>query len=582
MQTKVKIILNFIILLMLSSTLYAADIPTVDDLNKQTPQLPKDKEPTASENLQKSEKKDDEIDKNKLIKIIVKDYNILGNQRFDDATLKNLIKDGINKELDYDGLRNVTSVLSNYYRSKGYLATAYLPTQDITDGVVNIKIAEAVLGTIIFNLKEGQKLNISKEKIRLKILYKIEEGGGLNISQLDKNIRNFNRTPGINAIAQLEEGKRFGETDVIVTAQNTNTMSGISLADNTGSRSSGTGKFTNTLNIDGLLNFGERFTFTNVATGNNFTSGKQAEESNYYAMSASLPLGYNGMQGSFRVSKMEYKLSTPFDSTMPVGYSTEYNFTLNRPIIYSPNLNLNTTFSLSRNDYVNDLNTGNNSDKDMTKASLNMGFDFTDTKLGGGVNYGLFGFTLGDLDITDNATNFLTDQVGADNNGRNLKAIFNFNRLQRLTDKTNVLFKFNGQLAADNLDGSEQLTLGGSNGVRAYSASEAAGDAGYVASLELKRNMFKNIPTTLYYDYGQIRLHKNLWSNWNSTNKLLKNKYTLKGVGLSMDIPLFNLLTVQVSHSRTHNGNSGKDSDGLDVDGLNWDDRTVISLRKEY
>ena len=49
-----------------------------------------------------------------------------------------------------------------------------------------------------------------------------------------------------------------------------------------------------------------------------------------------------------------------------------------------------------------------------------------------------------------------------------------------------------------------------------------------------------------------------------------------------MDIPLFNLLTVQVSHSRTHNGNSGKDSDGLDVDGLNWDDRTVISLRKEY
>ena len=128
MQTKVKIILNVIILLMLSSTLYAADIPTVDDLNKQTPQLPKDKEPAASESLQKSEKKDDEIDKNKLIKIIVKDYNILGNERFDDAILKNLIKDGINKELDYDGLINVTSILSNYYRSKGYLATAYLPT----------------------------------------------------------------------------------------------------------------------------------------------------------------------------------------------------------------------------------------------------------------------------------------------------------------------------------------------------------------------------------------------------------------------------------------------------------------------
>ena len=67
-----------------------------------------------------------------------------------------------------------------------------------------------------------------------------------------------NRTPGINAIAQLEEGKKFGETDVIVTASNTKTISGSSLADNTGSRSSGTGKITNTINMDGLFNFGRK------------------------------------------------------------------------------------------------------------------------------------------------------------------------------------------------------------------------------------------------------------------------------------------------------------------------------------
>ena len=108
------------------------------------------------------------------------------------------------------------------------------------------------MGKITFNVDEGQKLNISKEKIRLKILYKVADDGGLNISQLDKNIRNFNRTPGINAIAQLEEGKQFGETDIIVTASNTKTITGSTLADNSGSRSSGTGKLTNTINIDGL------------------------------------------------------------------------------------------------------------------------------------------------------------------------------------------------------------------------------------------------------------------------------------------------------------------------------------------
>ena len=578
---KKKIILFLLISLSFINHAYSVDIPTVDDLNNQVPQLPEKKAPNASENLNQLNEKILTVDEDKILKVLVKDFKIDGNKRYNDELLLSLINENINKELDYNALLNVTTSLSNYYRSQGYLATAYLPPQDIKNGVVNIKITEAILGKITFNVDEGQKLNISKEKIRLKILYKVEDGGGLNISQLDKNIRNFNRTPGINAIAQLEEGKKFGETDVIVTASNTKTISGSSLADNTGSRSSGTGKITNTINMDGLFNLGERFSFTNVATGNNFIDGKQSEESNYYAMSTSFPMGYNGMQGTLRLSKMEYKLSAPFDSTIPSGYSTEYNFTLTRPLIEKLSKNLNATFLISRNDYVNNLSTGNNSNKDMTKATMNFGYDFTDTKLGGGVNYGLFGFTLGKLDVSDNSANFITDQAGADNNGRNLKAIFNYNRLQKITDKTNMLLKFNGQLAADNLDGAEQLTLGGPSGVRAYASSEGAGDAGFVTGIELKRSFF-NLPTTLFYDYGKIRLHKDKWVGWNSTNKYLKNKYALKGWGIATDIPIFNLFTVQISHSQKIMGNSGEDTNGLDVDGLRWNDRTLITLRKDF
>ena len=578
---KKKIILFLLISLSFTNHAYSVDIPTVDDLNNQVPQLPEKKAPNASENLNQLNEKILTVDEDKILKVLVKDFKIDGNERYNDELLLSLINENIDKELDYNALLNVTTSLSNYYRSQGYLATAYLPPQDIKNGVVNIKITEAILGKITFNVDEGQKLNISKEKIRLKILYKVEDGGGLNISQLDKNIRNFNRTPGINAIAQLEEGKKFGETDVIVTASNTKTISGSSLADNTGSRSSGTGKITNTINMDGLFNLGERFSFTNVATGNNFIDGKQSEESNYYAMSTSFPMGYNGMQGTLRLSKMEYKLSAPFDSTIPSGYSTEYNFTLTRPLIEKLSKNLNATFLISRNDYVNNLSTGNNSNKDMTKATMNFGYDFTDTKLGGGVNYGLFGFTLGKLDVSDNSANFITDQAGADNNGRNLKAIFNYNRLQKITDKTNMLLKFNGQLAADNLDGAEQLTLGGPSGVRAYASSEGAGDAGFVTGIELKRSFF-NLPTTLFYDYGKIRLHKNKWVGWNSTNKYLKNKYALKGWGVATDISVFNLFTVQISHSQKIMGNSGEDTNGLDVDGLRWNDRTLITLRKDF
>ena len=581
-----KIIYNFkstlilILLITFSSFVSANDVPTVDDVNKQVPQLP-DKKKETTEKLNELNKQVLSLDESKILKVLVKDFKLEGNKRYNDETLKNLFKESINKELDYNALLGVTTLISNYYRSNGFLATSYLPPQDIKNGIVQIKITEAELGKIIFDVDNAHELNLSEEKIRKKILYKVKDDGGLNIAQLDKNIRNFNKTPGINAIAQLEEGELFGETDIVITANNTETITGSSLIDNTGSRASGTAKLTNTINVDGLFNIGDRFTFTNVATGNTFQSGKQIEESNYYAVASTFPIGYNGMQANMRISKMEYKLSAPYDSTIPSGYSTEYNFTLTRPLIEKITKNLNATLAISRNDYVNDLGTGNNSNKDMTKASLNLGFDSSDTKLGGGVNYGLFGVTLGKLDVTDNATNFTTDQGTADNNGRNLKATFNFNRLQNVTDKTNMLLKFNSQFAADNLDGGEQFTLGGLNGVRAYSSSEAAGDAGFTTGIEVRRDLY-NFPTTIFYDYGKIRLHKNRWTGWNSTNTDLKNTYALKGWGMTIDVPVFNLFDLKLTHSRTIQGNSGADSDGLDIDGLSWDDRTFISLTKNY
>ena len=575
-----KSTLTLILLITFSSFVSANDVPTVDDVNKQVPQLP-DKKKETTEKLNELNKEVLSLDESKILKVLVKDFKLEGNKRYNDETLKNLFKESINKELDYNALLGVTTLISNYYRSNGFLATSYLPPQDIKNGIVQIKITEAELGKIILDVDNAHELNLSEEKIRKKILYKVKDDGGLNIAQLDKNIRNFNKTPGINAIAQLEEGELFGETDIVITANNTETITGSSLIDNSGSRASGTAKLTNTINVDGLFNIGDRFTFTNVATGNTFQSGKQIEESNYYAVASTFPIGYNGMQANMRISKMEYKLSAPYDSTIPSGYSTEYNFTLTRPLIEKLTKNLNATLAISRNDYVNDLGTGNNSNKDMTKASLNLGFDSSDTKLGGGVNYGLFGVTLGKLDVTDNATNFTTDQAAADNNGRNLKATFNFNRLQNVTDKTNMLLKFNSQFAADNLDGGEQFTLGGLNGVRAYSSSEAAGDAGFTTGIEVRRDLY-NFPTTIFYDYGKIRLHKNRWTGWNSTNTDLKNTYALKGWGMTIDVPVFNLFDLKLTHSRTIQGNSGADSDGLDIDGLSWDDRTFISLTKNY
>ena len=575
-----RIIAISLIVFLYSNLGNAQDIPTIDDVNKNQPKLPAEQKISPSEKLELDQSQKLEKNEDQLIKILVKDFKFDGNLYYSNEELEEVIKEAVNKELVYDQLINVTRAISNHYKANGFLATAFLPPQDINDGVIKIKITEAVLGTIIFDVEEEEKLNISKENIRLKLLYKIEDSGVLNIDQLDKNVRNLNKIPGINALAELEEGKNFGETNVKVTAINTETIFGNTLVDNNGSRSSGYNKITNTINIDGLFNMGDRLAFTNVLSGDHHVKDNH-EESNYYAVSSTMPVGYNGMLATLRVSKMEYKLSAPFDSTKPSGYSSEYNLSLNRPLIVSPNFNLNTSFSLGNNKYVNDLGTGNNSDKDVLKSIFNLGFDSRDKKLGGGINYGSFALSLAKNDLTNNLSNYETDQSTSDNNGRNFKGTLNLNRMQKLTDKTNLLVKFNGQLAADNLDGADQFSLGGPNAVRAYPSSEAAGDAGFVASLELKRNLFKNLESTLFYDYGKIKLHKSLWNDWNSTNKL-KNNYHLQGYGVSVGIPIFQNFSINATHAKKIGTNSGRDTSGNDVDGFSWKDRSLISINGKF
>ncbi|MBT6324651.1 MAG: ShlB/FhaC/HecB family hemolysin secretion/activation protein, partial [Bdellovibrionales bacterium] len=312
--------LVLIIIILFSNLANARDIPTVDDINKTLPKLPVEQKMLPSEKLkldqdQKLEKED------QILKILVKEFKFDGNIYYSNDELKEAIKEVINQELGYDQLIDVTRAISNYYRASGFLATAFLPPQDINEGIIKIKITEAMLGTIIFEIEDDKKLNLPKENIRQRLLYKIEDSGVLNIDQLDKNVRNLNKIPGINALAQLEEGKNFGETNIKVTAINTETIFGNTLVDNNGSRSSGYNKITNNINVDGLFNIGDRLAFTNVLSGDHHIKDNH-EESNYYAVSSIMPVGYNGMLATLRVSKMEYKLSAPFDSTKPSGYSS--------------------------------------------------------------------------------------------------------------------------------------------------------------------------------------------------------------------------------------------------------------------
>ena len=575
MQKLIKIFLSYTVICSMS-LVYANDpvIPKVDDMNKQVPKVNK--------NLQKKEMSSDKLFEKKadqssekesdLVKVFVKEFTFDGNKKYPTSEFLKLVENKINKELNYADLRNILQDISFYYRSKGYLATAFLPEQDITDGKVQIFIVEGRIGKIEIKSDTKNQLNISRERISKFIFNKIKANDILNIVQLDRNIRNLNNTPGINAIAQLVEGDQLGETDVIISASNTKTLSTTSLLDNNGSRSSGYERVTNIFNFDSVLNKGERFSFTDVIT----------QGSHYYASSVTLPVGYNGLSSTLRISKMMYDLGAPFHSTDPTGYSTEFFLGFNKELMIKPNKGLTSSLSFFRNDYVNDLNTGSNSDKDIVKTSSNLTFNNQDKFFSGGTNTLSLTGIYGVLDLSDNASNFETDHLTAKSDGEYWKLSLNANRFQRITDSVSAVFKFNGQYTDKNLDGAEQISLGGPTAVRAYPSNEAAGDQGFVTSLEFNKTLTKNKKITFFYDYGKIQLHKIAWDNWNSTNTSLKNNYDLHGVGLSFSMPIYKNFALTATYAEKLGNNRGKDSGGNDVDGLTWDNRSLISLVGQF
>jgi hemolysin activation/secretion protein len=66
------------------------------------------------------------------MKTYVKSFKFSGNSAFSSETLASLIKPYENQELGINGLKEVASIITKYYRDNGYfVARAYIPAQSL-------------------------------------------------------------------------------------------------------------------------------------------------------------------------------------------------------------------------------------------------------------------------------------------------------------------------------------------------------------------------------------------------------------------------------------------------------------------
>ena len=154
---------------------------------------------------------------------------------------------------------------------------------------------------------------------------------------------------------------------------------------------------------------------------------------------------------------------------------------------------------------------------------------------GGGLTTWRISPTLGSLSI-DNPAALAADGLSARTAGSFAKWTANIAREQRLASDLSLYGSVSIQRASKNLDSSEKFVLGGISGIRAYPQGEAAGDQGWLASLELRYALMPGWQGSVFYDAGGIDINRQPFISGNNQRRL--SGY---GVGLNTVFDAFSL-----------------------------------------
>ncbi len=436
-------------------------------------------------------------------RMVLGSIRISGNNVFPQFELLALVQDYVGKEVGIDELHEAAARITRHYRERGYmvarayLAQAYLLAPDRTDGIAEITIVEGRFGTV--NTTNRSRLRDGVARNYMESF----PGAVVREADLERKLLLLGDLAGVGeARSSMRAGANTGETDLTVDVRAAPMVSGSVELDNFGNRFTGANRLGVRLDVANPLGFGD-------ALAVRFTKGFAGMEFGRVGYQA--PVGSDGLRLGVAASASRYRLGKSFEALDARGESASTSLMMSYPFIRSRDVNLYGQLSHDRSQFEDRVNaTATVTDK-QTRV--------TQFALSGDARDGSGGITAFYLNHSGGRTNIETpearaaDDASARTHGHYRKWTMNLLRLQSLGENTSAYVSFSGQAASKNLDSSEKFVLGGAHGVRAYPQGEASGDAGYVATVELRHSLrVKALPGVLqpfvFVDTGSVKINE--------------------------------------------------------------------------
>jgi hemolysin activation/secretion protein len=402
-------------------------------------------------------------------------------------------------------MQQIAATVTEYYRSAGYvLAQAFIPAQEVVDGVVEVEVLEGTLGNV---LVEGNK------RYKYELLAKPFEDlidAPVTAQGIETAILTADDYPGVSLFGVFQPGKAVGSSDLVLRVQDEKPFEANVRYDNHGTRFTGNKRVLVDMSFNNLpmTQAGDRLTLTALKQYHpkNAFFGEFRYETPFFLPGLTLGAAY---------AHNPFDIGSELAAANLSGESKVGDVYLRKSLIRSRRRNLWGTLGWRRTEEVSKQNKAEITEDQQSIAVGEFRYDNIDAETQS-INQARLGLSVGLGDILGgNDRGSVEKQVlpsgrvggsGTPASNDFAKVTASYTRLQILTEQQSLLIRLDGQFTNDLLTSLEQYSIGGPNSVRAFPISEFQVDKAGFASAEWTINapFFSDAQFTDDLTWGQV------------------------------------------------------------------------------
>lgn len=391
-------------------------------------------------------------------------------------------------------IESIADEITKFYRERGFiLAKAYIPKQEVRDGIVTLTLLLGTLGSIDINNNK-----IYSDSI-LKSVFENMLTNPVTSTEVESNLYLINDFPGVSVNGYFEPGYQVGDTKLTINVKNEEKINSNIRLDNHGTDSTGKYRLYADLQINNLLGNADlvNLSILHASEPDNTEYWRASYETNLF--SPRFKIGFGTSENQFLVDKSDLNATVGIHGKVTIlDVSAHYQLTRSRTNNTNINIKYENVYSdLQLGDFID---VDNKLDDELNNTSLSYNFDYLNEK-SRTLHQGSYKYTDGKF--------VFGSELGQDTNYQFINVdytMLTFIKVPFTESSSRLILRTNLQYSGKTLPSVSRSSLAGPTKARGYASDIYSADDAFYAGVD----WVFNSPDMFDFDFFGLANFKNV------------------------------------------------------------------------